>query len=216
LPPGSITIASLVSVHASTEQLHCSGPAAKVSTSSTPRPCHSLGRPDIARSALQRRSNAPPRRRTVPYLEATDSHCRRTRCGVAQFFLPCNAGDREREPARPSHDARPPRFAPSRPPRPARMNSCRVRRPRRSASTPTHGSNVHACGRLHQPAPGVSSAAEARAGLVPTSVFKTDGSSRERRIGGFDSLAFPPTYAACDEGPPTGDFSRTHLDQMLG
>jgi hypothetical protein len=37
----------------------------------------------------------------------------------------------------------------------------------------------------------VTSALEARAGLVPTSVFKTDGTSRERRFGGFDSLAFP-------------------------
>jgi hypothetical protein len=33
---------------------------------------------------------------------------------------------------------------------------------------------------------------EARAGLVPASVFKTDESARERWIGGFDSLALPP------------------------
>jgi hypothetical protein len=32
-----------------------------------------------------------------------------------------------------------------------------------------------------------------RVGLVPASVFKTDESSRERRIGGFDSHALPPT-----------------------
>src|ERR1044071_6786764 len=38
----------------------------------------------------------------------------------------------------------------------------------------------------------VVSAVEARAGLVPVSVFKTDGAPRERRHGGFDSHAFPP------------------------
>lgn len=39
---------------------------------------------------------------------------------------------------------------------------------------------------------------EARAGLVPTSVFKTDESARERWIGGFDSLALPPIVHSAD------------------
>jgi hypothetical protein len=43
-PPGSTTTASLVSAHATIEQLHCSGPAGNVSTSSTRRPCHSRRR----------------------------------------------------------------------------------------------------------------------------------------------------------------------------
>jgi hypothetical protein len=38
----------------------------------------------------------------------------------------------------------------------------------------------------------VVSAMEARAGLVPASVFKTDEALREQRLGGFDSHAFPP------------------------
>ena len=58
---------------------------------------------------------------------------------------------------------------------------------------------------------GVTSALEARAGLVPTSVFKTDGSSRERRIGGFDSLAFPLIYAAYGERREPAPSPRTHL-----
>lgn len=33
---------------------------------------------------------------------------------------------------------------------------------------------------------------EVLAGLVPTSVFKTDGAPRKRRRGGFDSRALPP------------------------
>jgi hypothetical protein len=35
---------------------------------------------------------------------------------------------------------------------------------------------------------------EARVGLVPASVFKTDEALREQRLGGFDSHAFPPYY----------------------
>jgi hypothetical protein len=35
---------------------------------------------------------------------------------------------------------------------------------------------------------------EARLGLVPGSVFKTDGAPRERAFGGFDSRALPPYY----------------------
>jgi hypothetical protein len=34
--------------------------------------------------------------------------------------------------------------------------------------------------------------AEMRADLVTASVFKTDAAPRERRLGGFDSHAFPP------------------------
>ena len=34
---------------------------------------------------------------------------------------------------------------------------------------------------------------EARAGLVPASVFKTDEALREQRLGGFDSHALPPS-----------------------
>jgi len=33
---------------------------------------------------------------------------------------------------------------------------------------------------------------EARAGLVPASVFKTDEALREQRLGGFDFHALPP------------------------
>lgn len=33
---------------------------------------------------------------------------------------------------------------------------------------------------------------EARVGLVPASVFKTDDALREQRHGGFDSHALPP------------------------
>lgn len=51
--------------------------------------------------------------------------------------------------------------------------------------------------------------AEVRAGLVPTSVFKTDGSSRERRIGGFDSLALPPIYAVYGKRREPAPSSRT-------
>src|ERR1044071_7964188 len=57
----------------------------------------------------------------------------------------------------------------------------------------------------------VTSALEARAGLAPTSVFKTDGASRERRLGGFDSLAFPPSSAARDERREPPDSPRTQL-----
>jgi hypothetical protein len=39
---------------------------------------------------------------------------------------------------------------------------------------------------------------EARAGLVPASVFKTDGALREQRLGGFDSLALPPLFHSSD------------------
>ena len=35
---------------------------------------------------------------------------------------------------------------------------------------------------------------EARAGLVPASVFKTDDALREQRHGGFDSHALPPSH----------------------
>jgi hypothetical protein len=35
-------------------------------------------------------------------------------------------------------------------------------------------------------------AMEVLPGLVPGSVFKTDGAPRERRYGGFDSRALPP------------------------
>src|SRR3954469_9403698 len=49
-PPGSTTTASLVSAHATIEQLHCSGPAGNVSTSSTRRPCHR--RPGATPAAL--------------------------------------------------------------------------------------------------------------------------------------------------------------------
>src|SRR5690606_41311109 len=38
----------------------------------------------------------------------------------------------------------------------------------------------------------VDSPAEVLPGLVPGSVFKTDGGPRERRHGGFDSRALPP------------------------
>ena len=38
----------------------------------------------------------------------------------------------------------------------------------------------------------VVSALEARVGLVPASVFKTDDALREQRHGGFDSHALPP------------------------
>ena len=41
----------------------------------------------------------------------------------------------------------------------------------------------------------VVSPVEARAGLVPASVFKTDEALREQRLGGFDSHALPPCYA---------------------
>ena len=44
----------------------------------------------------------------------------------------------------------------------------------------------------------VASRLEARAGLVPASVFKTDVTSRERRLGGFDSHALPPIPAPRD------------------
>ena len=40
----------------------------------------------------------------------------------------------------------------------------------------------------------VASAMEARAGLVPASVFKTDEALREQRLGGFDSHAPPPLH----------------------
>jgi hypothetical protein len=40
---------------------------------------------------------------------------------------------------------------------------------------------------------------EARAGLVPASVFKTDEALREQRLGGFDSHAFPPCSINANE-----------------
>src|SRR5438874_1648581 len=46
----------------------------------------------------------------------------------------------------------------------------------------------------------VASALEARVGLVPASVFKTDVTSRERRLGGFDSHALPPRYITIRQG----------------
>jgi hypothetical protein len=51
---------------------------------------------------------------------------------------------------------------------------------------------------------------EARAGLVPASVFKTDDALREQRHGGFDSHAFPPFRDKSWLVPKSADRSRNH------
>jgi len=51
---------------------------------------------------------------------------------------------------------------------------------------------------------GVASVPETHADPVTAAVFKTAEASRERRLGGFDSLSFPPTYQTIDVGLETG------------
>ena len=52
---------------------------------------------------------------------------------------------------------------------------------------------------------------EARVGLVPASVFKTDEALREQRLGGFDSHAFPPLYTTVTPTSAVPRSPRNHL-----
>ena len=73
-----------------------------------------------------------------------------------------------------------------------RQGQGEVRRDRRERS---HDAQVHEEVTRRRGAHRVRSPAEARAGLVLASVFKTDGAPRERRHGGFDSHALPYSFS---------------------